>query len=353
MAAGAPANSQIPWILVVLDFRARKSTVRNYQSRGEQRRLLVLVMLAGLVVLLALKAADPNNWKWFERLAEPRNARVAAPVDTRLPVGARRDDAVQIAAAGPEAEAPPAQVVPGVDPQWFADLRDDAPFRPAETAALFQVFGALRQAGAAAIREASVGKLEYIQLFKQPGAYRGRLVTFRGRVEGAFKRTAPANEQGITEYFEVWTEHEDHRGLVAAYCLELPAEFPLGDRLKQPIELTGFYFKRLAYQDRARELSTVPLLVAQSFTWLPPPKVEPPADDWQQFVVAALVAAVLAAACVWYLARRRASPPDRLPPEKQGDQRLSFNRLKNLELAPDVGESLRRLSSDKPPEPEN
>jgi len=73
----------------VVDFH-RTPQPRNFLSRREQWRLLLLVMSLGLVVFLMSKARDPSNWAWFFASSDrgngsPSVAAEDAPTDDRLP----------------------------------------------------------------------------------------------------------------------------------------------------------------------------------------------------------------------------------------------------------------------------
>src|SRR5262245_32779331 len=59
-----------------------------------------------------------------------------------------------------------------------AQIQDDTVvFRPAEREIWFHELGRVVGAGAASLRRQSIGRVAYLQLYKQPGDYRGQLVT--------------------------------------------------------------------------------------------------------------------------------------------------------------------------------
>lgn len=59
-------------------------TVRNFASRREQWRLLVIVFAIGLAVYLTASIGNPKRWEWLAKLGRGEIAREGAEIDTRL-----------------------------------------------------------------------------------------------------------------------------------------------------------------------------------------------------------------------------------------------------------------------------
>jgi hypothetical protein len=115
-----------------------------------------------------------------------------------------------------------------------------------------------------------------VQLYNQPRAYRGRLVSFSGRLRSAERLSATKNAYGVDRYYKLAIEvgAGTNPPVVIVYSLELPdgleqRRSPHG-AFSEPIRLTGFFFKRLAYkaQDTIR---LAPLLAAKTVDWIPAP----------------------------------------------------------------------------------
>jgi hypothetical protein len=150
------------------------------------------------------------------------------------------------------------------------------------------------------------------------GAYRGRLVTVRGEVRKANYVLAPQNIYGIEGYYIFWLKPADGTNApLVVYSLEAPPGFPAiarpGDRerteLAEPVEVTGYGFKNLAYQAQ-RGISHAPLVLARSPEWHPVPALAR-RDVPGPFVIAVTVALcgvlALAIASLVYWQGRRAS----------------------------------------------
>ena len=292
----------------MLDFRRHRKTP-DYIGSSEQRRLLVLLALSGVVLLLVFKAPDPANWRW---LAWDERA-----VDGQLPLEDR--PAPNVAPAKPTAHGdtiaplqppasslqPVAQLYPGVREDYLAEIRDDTVFRAVESDAWFHLLAILTSSDESRLAKASLGRVGYLQLDQQPNEYRGRVVTISGVARGAKLLDAPANDYGIARYYQVWLQPDrSSPSLVVLYCLELPEGFPLGEQLNAPSTATGFFFKRWAYTSQGG-ITTAPLVLARTLAWQPPPpEIERPAaaqPSGEQFLYAVMGALALAAATLCFL----------------------------------------------------
>jgi hypothetical protein len=281
----------------VLDFR-RGRHPRNYSSRREQWRLLMMVMMLGLVIILAGKARDPRNYEW---LVGPQNSVVPKGGSAQKP---RPDPAAR------------KRLLAEVDRELMETVRDNAPIR--EYKALYHLFGILAKHDLTTIEAASAGPVTRSQILEQPKEYRGDLVTVTGIVRRAEELAAAENDAGIKRYYRVViTPHDSPGEIVVVNVLELPDKFPIGDGLAENVELTGFVFKRWSYpaQDRER---FAPLLLAKALRWYP--RVEsaprPRATIAPVWIVAA--AALFAALVVVYMAgrTRRGDPLRRMASPK-------------------------------------
>ena len=378
----------------MLDFR-RKSKTPNYLARPLQFRLLLLVMVAGLLVILIGQAARPANWRWL-LLGEPPGqvdqAGQAAP-ETRLKppklspdvpdafiaidnvdsdarnaddaagAEAPSDAALMAEANAPtsnttantatnqtESPAKPDTFFPGVRSEHLSSVRDDAVLRGVEHDAWFHLLDLLERNDDESLRAASTGNVGYVQLFKQPKEYRGRLVTVRGVVRGVRKLPAAKNAYGIDDYFQLSLEPDGGPAYpIIIYALHLPTGFPEGMKVAAECSATGFFYKRWAYQAQDG-IHTAPLILARSVEWQPPAAVEPfaaPDSEMLLWIAAGSAgAAVLLVALFWRLARR----PSRVADSLHGDSPANLNEtLRGAELAPTVEENLRELSERAKP----
>ena len=252
-----------------------------YFSRREQFRLLMLVFTLGLVLVLMRHAARPENWYWLwggappsEEATPKRTGLISSSgesIDTRLsepsrnqrrPVGSflsRGDPVVDDATAK--------DFFPGVAAEHLARIRDDSGISAEEHGAWFHLMSILRNAESRELAEASRGRIAFAQLFGQPGVYRGELVTLRGTVRRVVPQEAPQNDDSIENYYQLWLQPEDSpTNPIVVDCLELPSGFPTGLDLHEPVELTGFSFKRFAYVARDTKRAA-PLVLAKMPSW--------------------------------------------------------------------------------------
>lgn len=307
--------------------RFRTSTpAPSYFSGGQQRRLLLLVLSLGLVVFLMREAGQPDRWKWFEVLAPgPGQVSDADAVDTRLPpvepdgraaatVRAAAEDADKVPLAGADQ-----RFFPGVEAGLLGRVRDDTIFRKQDYESWFNLCRVLQDTPAAAIRAASTGPATFLQLYQQPAAYRGELVTIAGTVRRASYRAAPQNDQGIEGYHQVWLQASGtSSSLLVVFVLELPPGFPTGDGLEAEVTLTGFFFKRWAYaaQDTIR---TAPVVLARTLEWQQPAAVATARQtSWWPYLGAAIVGTVLALLAVRFRTPRNQAL-DRYTDDSVGD----------------------------------
>lgn len=283
----------------MLDFR-KKTDGRAPLSQQAQRRVPILLAGLALVLVLLREAGHPERWRW---LADPLSGGAARrrQVDTRL-AAQRRE---QPSAAGPTSHAPGGQSGLDLSPDELAAIRDDTYFRGGEHAVWFNLCDALRHMSSAQIAASSMGPVTFLQLYQQPSAYRGKVVSVHGTVRMVADKHAPANDMGIEHYYQVWLQPADElSSLIVIYALELPPGFPRDGSLEEPVRVDGFFFKRWAY--RAKDtIRTAPLLLAKTLAWQrrPSPAARPQPDfaTTMAFVVAVLAGAALV---VWLIARR-------------------------------------------------
>jgi len=239
-------------------------------------------------------------------------------------------------APGEETREALAEVQAGLDGVFLNTIEDNTVFRPTEKDAWFRLLEQLSRLDSAEIRKRSMGSVGFVQLFKQPHAYRGKLVTVKGTVRRGFYRDAPENLYGIAGYYMLWIQPVSVNSPIVIYSLELPEGFPdvrameaRGDEpeLDEEVEVTGFFFKRWAYraQDGTR---LAPLLLAKTATWnrgaapLAARERLPGAGFWIALLSGTCAFGIIIATGVYWLSRRSAQRPslrDRLShASKQG-----------------------------------
>ncbi|HEV3004097.1 MAG TPA: hypothetical protein VGX78_06520, partial [Pirellulales bacterium] len=131
---------------------------------------------------------------------------------------------------------------------------------------------------------------------------------FEGDVRWVVARQAPRNAYGVEHYYRAVIKPLDRSERLIAYFLELDDGFPLGEQVREPVEFTGFFFKRLAY-DASDGVRIAPLILARSLTRLPTvvegPRTVTPLDPIG-FIANLLGGLTFSAAAIWFvLARSR------------------------------------------------
>jgi hypothetical protein len=194
------------------------------------------------------------------------------------------------------------------DDRALAAVRDNTPFQQQERDAWYGLFRTLRDHDDRWLSEHAT-RVTFVQLDRQPHAYRGELVSLRGIVRMVAQRAEPVASSGIAHYYQVWLQpHDQPDSLVVAYCLELPPEFPTGNKLEEPAVLNGYFFKRWAYQAQDG-IRTVPLLLARSIEWRRHKPATPPAAIRLKPALATIaLVLVTALLAVWTLTRRSREP---------------------------------------------
>jgi hypothetical protein len=317
---------------------------RNYFSRSDNRRLFWTFMPPAVVIFLALS--------WIERAYfRPAGPPPPAQVDTVLTSAAVErtiDDAVTIEAQ-PEPLLAAANEL-GASLHALETVRDDTVFRPADEEAWFQIWSGLRAGDMQAMRRSDARRVSFAELYGQPRSFRGRLVRFSGTLHRLQKVEAPPNNYAIAGYWQAWVEPDDGPASpIVVYFYRLPEGMPHGLKIREPVEVIGYFFKRWAYQ-ATDTIRTAPLVMAIEPIWKPHKPPAPggtAASSIALWTIGALVAITL---IVMRLAnsggrRREAPPPSDLSAALSGVELFS----------PD--EALRTLAADekaaagRPPSP--
>ena len=281
----------------MLDFR-QNSSQRTTESWQARRRLLVLILMLGIVLILMDRARDPAIRRGLSRLLfPPQGPGGGISIDNRSTLAA---------------QGKPLPDGLSVPPGDFEAVCDDAPSTRDEQACSLRLLDILNHTDSEALSQASLGPVSYAQLFRQPNQYRGRLVTVSGVVHRANRVELPPNDYGIKEYYQVWLWPSDNPSApIVVYCLRLPRGFPTGMELAEQAAVTGYFFKRWAYQAHD-VLRSAPELLARTLQWEQRPVMTPPqsVETWSiPLVVGVAALAALLATGIVYL-RTRATRPD-------------------------------------------
>ena len=174
----------------------------------------------------------------------------------------------------------------GIPLTAYSSIRDNTVFQSREHAIWFRTLGAWKEstisAPVSASATESIPRVGFTQLFLQPDAYRGRLVSIAGTVRRAHRLRAPTNSLGITHYWRCWLFPEATTNPIVVYATEMPEGFPEGMDVREAVSFEGIFFKRWAYAAAGGEM-LAPLVIAGPGAWHPAPAREP---DWQPSITA-------------------------------------------------------------------
>ncbi len=114
----------------------------------------------------------------------------------------------------------------------------------------------------------------FVDVHRNPEAYHGRLVTFRGHMRRLVSYPSGENPHGLQQLHEAWLYVDGaQQNPVVVVCSEVPQGITTGsDILVDFVSATGYFFKRYGYEDRTGEPRFAPLILAQRLEWSPPPK---------------------------------------------------------------------------------
>lgn len=270
------------------------------------------------------------------------------------------------AASGETALADPTDF-PGVNRAFLDPVRDGTPRRrSAEFDGFYHLFQILDQRPQADLiehmqRTRNDFPVTFTQLFRQPEAYRGKLIRFEGVATAVFPRQAPENKYGIKNYYEVWLRSNDRQDVLLALVLHLPENFPestvLPDQtyaqIEEPVTVVGFFYKLHVYAAE-QGVSNAPLVLARQVDWTPRivvAPVEPPTlPGIAALIGGALALGVIVAAGLFIYGGRQATLHAKpIPPPAPGE----LDQLAKFDLGPvSVEADLTQLAKTMPDEPE-
>lgn len=135
-----------------------------------------------------------------------------------------------------------------------------------------------RAIAARVLRRSELGLSSVAPLFLQPEQMMGRLVRIEGIARRAV-RIAVADRLELDSYFEVEIFPPDSQNQPVVGCVKnLPAEFPTGDAIREPVRLAGVFFKSWLYHSRdveqtqeetGRQQRMYTPVVVGTIEWLP------------------------------------------------------------------------------------
>jgi hypothetical protein len=236
-------------------------------------------------------------------------------------------------------------------------IQDDSPLRSEESDGWFRWMLRSQQLTPAEIEKELVRGVTYVQIFNQSNTYRGDLVRFRGTVKQAWRATAVSNPWGIKDYYVCWIHpHDGPNAPIVVHLSSLPAGFPpVGERPRreedvvqyhEEVTVTGYFFKRLAYQG-ADGTYTAPLLIADTLqrhftTEVQSARFEMTIPLFLRIAAGCFVVSLLVFGFIYWRTRSQ----DRRHLFDEEIARADLSGLKDVSVTPSVSETLQRLEEE-------
>jgi hypothetical protein len=195
---------------------------------------------------------------------------------------------------------------------------------PERRAAIVQELAELRQVQAMASsvqKRAALGVSSVAPLFNEPAESVGKFVVIEGIARRAVRIVVDADvaspqtkgePRGLTHYYELDVFPTDSQNNPVICCVaRLPAGFPTGDLIREPVRVSGIFFKKWAYSRRPAagaepaESARIapPLILAAEPQWLPA-TAPGRSDRGLRTGIAILAACVVVAVILFRTARR-------------------------------------------------
>lgn len=253
-----------------------------------------------------------------------------------------------------------AELEESIEAIGLADVQDDTVWRADERTAWFGLVERLQTTSEAKLRQQSLGNVGFVQIFRQSREYRGKVVTVRGTARLTYRVPAPRNDLGVRDYYLFWIQPEDGSNLpIVVYALHPPTGFPdittEQRKIQEPMEVTGYFFKRWVYR-AADGLNSVPLVLTNAPTWHP--LAAPTRTASQRFsdalgafywpVIALGIAGLAVAAYGFaWLANWSSRPSAALTELRAKSTEIASSSWDHLPATPSIEESLRKIEGEK------
>lgn len=295
---------------------------RSYSEGGSTRKCftLSLTLRIGYSVLKKLLANENLRFvlaQWAHRL-------FILAIVVGLGVRVLANDSAMISATRTNRTA--------LDPSWLSDVRHPITgllsrgIRPEEGIGYFTILNHARELSPTELKEAAKRfELEriaavkndpnyrfyfrkpnaefptFVDLFRNPEAYHGQPVTFRGHVRRIISFAPGKNPHDFQQLHEVWLyAGESQQNPVVVICSQLPDKIPTGpDLLVDFVSVTGYFFKRYGYEGRTGQTRFAPLILAHQLDWHPPKKRDRWLSKTAVFALPFGAAAIIAMICWW------------------------------------------------------
>lgn len=245
-----------------------------------------------------------------------------------------------------------------LDQIGLSRIDDHTVFRNSDNLAWFRMLETLRTAAADRLQASVLVTPNILELTKQQDTFRGKLISMRGEVRKAYRVQAPTNQLDIPQYY-VLVIRPSGGGTtpLIVYCLQPPSGFPsLPDKdidrstadMHDVVQVTGYFFKSWAHVGMQGQMFSSPLMLANTFQWLPHETIATTTSDkpasqlpvWAIFAIP-LILAVGFTGGVYLMSRWKGQNATDISPT---DISRHLAGLSDDEVAPPIREALQQLA---------
>lgn len=163
-----------------------------------------------------------------------------------------------------------------------------------EAEAYYRLLDHVRRVSSTDLDRAAATDVQYINLMTEPDRFRGEPITIQGDLWRLYEFAAGPNDRGLTTLYEAWIltgDSSNHPYRVV--CTSLPHTLTPGENLRQPVRVTGCFFKREGYQSQGG-IHVAPTLLAPTVTPFRPAGAMPPTDAIMPYLTGLVTAVGLA-----------------------------------------------------------
>lgn len=247
-------------------------------------------------------------------------------------------------------ENPPRDQNLDIDPSWLSAVRDNTVgIRKSEAEAFYRILNVARSIPPSDLQADADEQAFYADVVSSPESYRGHPITLVGDVVRLYAYEAPENRYRVKQLYDAWIVTSDSGNQpYRVVCQAIPQDLTPGEHLRQPVQVTGYFFKKEAYETVGQKVGVVPTVLAGKLFLRETPYSTPPVDHlvpWLVGVITVIGLAMLATLVGFSIGDSRArrwqpamglKPADASKLSDAVDHRLS------------IAESLRRLENDEP-----
>lgn len=238
-------------------------------------------------------------------------------------------------------------VIPPEDAYGLPEVSDNTFLSPEDSPAYFGLLdhasliepGQLRQVAREFVqtRKEQTGLPTFVDMIKNPEAYRGKPVILRGHLHLTQSYEALDNDYGIDTLYDVSFFDEDSQtNLTTVIFLQKPDKLKVGGEMVNGVEVVGYFLKNYLYDSQDNHTRKAPLIMANTITIRDAKPLPPVVAPWLTYGAMVLGFLVLVAG-VWWTRRGDRKQYE----QRRAKQIRETPDFSGIQEAPDLPEELR------------